>query len=260
MSYILDALRKAERERHLGQPPTLAAPPLAAETGRRRLGPWLRVGVGLGLGLNAALLAFFLMRNQPAAPPVTPASPPPTVTSTPSKPPASHSLPPPKETSARDESPVTVRTPAQPITSTRSTAVTTTAPPTAPAPATPRKEPVDKPAISEPSPSTVPRPSRERREESPRPPLTPGSVSFASAPESVPSLETLSAGARRGIPPLNLDIHIHSTDPGKRFVIINGRRYREGEQLSEGPVLESVTREGAILRQGSQRFRLSVRR
>jgi general secretion pathway protein B len=75
-----------------------------------------------------------------------------------------------------------------------------------------------------------------------------------------PELETLSADGQRGIPALNLDIHIYSADPDKRFVVINGRRYREGERLSEGPVLESVARDGAILRQNGRRFRLSVRR
>lgn len=257
MSYILDALRKAERERHLGQPPTLAAPPLVLEPARRRVGLWL--AVGLGLGLNAALLAFFLTRNQPAAPPATAASPAPAVTSTPSTPPASHSLPPARQASGREESPVTAREPAQLVPPTRSAAVTATAPSTAPAPATPHKEPADR-LIPELSSPTIPRASRGQREASSRPPLTPGSVSLAPAPESVPSLETLSAGARRGIPALSLDIHVHSADPDKRFVVINGRRYREGEQLSEGPVLESVTREGAILRQGGQHFRLSMRR
>jgi hypothetical protein len=43
-------------------------------------------------------------------------------------------------------------------------------------------------------------------------------------------------------------------------VVINGRRYREGDSLEEGPVLEAVIADGAILRQGGQRFRLSVRR
>ena len=90
--------------------------------------------------------------------------------------------------------------------------------------------------------------------------MTPGSVTLAPAPEPIPPLETLSASARRGIPALNLDIHVHSADPAQRFVVINGRRYREGERLGEGPVLESVTRDGAILRQDGQRFRLSVRR
>jgi len=263
MSYILDALRKAERERHLGQPPSLTAPPLAAEPGRRRLGPWL--GVGLGLGLNAALLAFFLTRPQPAAPPGIAASPTPVATaptaaSAPSSPTAPRSLTPAGETAGREKPPMNTPEPAQPAALAQPAVVATTAKPTAPAPATPRKEPVDKPVLSEPSRPTVPPASRERREEPSRPPLTPGSVTLAPAPEATPLLETLSAGARRGIPALNLDIHIHSADPAKRFVVINGRRYREGDRLGEGPVLETVTRDGAILRQGDQRFRLSVRR
>ena len=265
MSYILDALRKAERERHLGQPPNLTAPPLAAEPGRRRLGPWLGVGLGLGLGLNAALLAFFLTRPQPAAPPGIAASPTPVATAPtaapePSSPPEPRSLPPAGETTGRQKPPMTTREPAQPVALAQPAVVATTAKPTAPAPATPRKESVDKPVLSEPLRPAVPRASRERREEPSRPPLTPGSVTLAPAPEPAPLLETLSAGARRGIPALNLDIHIHSADPAKRFVVINGRRYREGDRLGEGPVLETVTRDGAILRQGGQRFRLSVRR
>ena len=56
MSYILDALRKAERERHLGQPPNLTAPPLAAEPGRRRLGPWLGVAGAKPTGWVARVL------------------------------------------------------------------------------------------------------------------------------------------------------------------------------------------------------------
>ena len=46
MSYILDALRKAEQERHLGQAPTLtAAPPLTEPTRNRRF--WAVVTMGL---------------------------------------------------------------------------------------------------------------------------------------------------------------------------------------------------------------------
>jgi general secretion pathway protein B len=234
MSYILDALRKAERERHLGQPPTLAVPPPLAEPGRRRLGPWL--GVGLILGLNAALLAFFLTR--PAAPPAVTAlpalaAPAPSAPSTPSAPPATPSLPP-TSTTARASAPALATPPVGVQHAAPLPDRTAPEPPRPPARPAPRKEPTR---------STV----------------TPGSVTIAPAPESVPSLETLSAGAKRGIPALNLDIHIHSADPDKRFVVINGRRYREGDRLGEGPVLETVTRDGAILRQGGQRFRLSVR-
>ena len=64
MSYILDALRKAERERHLGQPPNLAIPSAPDRPERQR--HWFWLGVGLVLGLNAVLLAAFLIRPQPA--------------------------------------------------------------------------------------------------------------------------------------------------------------------------------------------------
>src|SRR5262245_54691883 len=58
MSYILDALKKAEQSRHPRVVPTVdtvhAPPP---PTPRRRWWPWALGGVGLA---NAAVLAFFL--------------------------------------------------------------------------------------------------------------------------------------------------------------------------------------------------------
>lgn len=114
-----------------------------------------------------------------------------------------------------------------------------------------RKVPVSKPA-----PSGAAR--QERRQETPPKPAS--ARSATPGPESPPPLDTLSTSARRGLPALNLDVHVYSPDADKRFVVINGRRYREGEPLGEGPVLEAVTTNGAVLRQGSQRFQLSVRR
>ncbi len=59
-------------------------------------------------------------------------------------------------------------------------------------------------------------------------------------------------------PELNMDVHVYNDQPGKRFVLINSRRYREGEKLSEGPVVEAITQKGAILRYQGERFLLSV--
>ncbi len=200
MSYILDALRKAERERHIGQPPTLATLPSPVETRRQR--SWLWPSVGLGLGLNAVLLALFLNRPPSVADP-TPSSPAPesSVATLPVSP-----------------SPAPIRSRGRPESATA-----------APAPV---------------SPSPAPRPAPARAAPAPKAPL----------------LETLPESARRGLPALHLDIHIYSPDAGRRFVVINGRRYREGDSLEEGPVLEAVIVDGAILRQGGQRFRLPVRR
>lgn len=224
MSYILDALRKAEQERHLGQPPTLtAAPPLTEPTRSRRF--WYGVTV-LALGLNALLLAFFLGRSQPvpqSASVAAPAAAVPVATPAPRSPPS---------TSAASEKDGT--------------------------PAVSSKEAVGQTVESEAALPTVASASRERHQKPARPTVTPGSVTIAPVPELMPP-EPLSAADRRGMPALNLDIHIYSADPDKRFVVINGRHYREGERLSEGPVLESVVRDGAILRQDGRRFRLSVR-
>ena len=250
MSYILDALRQAERERHLGQPPSLTAPPLAAEPGRRRFGWWLALGLGLGL-LNAALLAFFLIRPQPATPRVIAATPAPAPTPT-----APVAIAPTPAATAPAATVTLVTPPVVPARPPVEDAPARKAPP-----AMPRQEPISKPVTPVATRPPVAPARRERREPPASPlPVTPGSVTLAPEPESVPPLETLSANARRGIPTLNLDIHVHSADPNQRFVVINGRRYREGERLGEGPVLESVTRDGAILRQDGQRFRLSVRR
>lgn len=241
MSYILDALRKAERERHLGQAPNLSAAPLLDEPRPWRVGPWLGAGLGLGLGLSGALLAVWLNRPAPpvAALPAAPMTPPPPVIA--AVPPAPVTQP-----VAAPEAP---RAAPRPVVK-----------PTAPASPPPRWEPAAKVVAPEP-PRPAPAPARpERREPPARQPVTPGVVTIAPTSEPIPPLDTLPASARRGLPTLNLDIHIYSPDPQQRFVVINGRRYREGERLGEGLVLETVTGDGAILRQGNQRFRLSVRR
>ena len=224
MSYILDALRKAEQERHLGQPPTLtAAPPLTEPTRSRRF--WYGLTV-LAFGLNAMLLAFFLGRFQPAPQPASVAAP---AVAVPAATPAPRSPP---STSAASEG--------------EGASVVS------------GKEPVGQTVESEAALPTVAPASRERHQKPARSTVTPGSVIIAPVPELM-SPEPLSLADRRGMPALNLDIHIYSADPDKRFVVINGRHYREGERLSEGPVLESVVRDGAILRQDGRRFRLSVR-
>ncbi|MCB1826110.1 MAG: general secretion pathway protein GspB [Candidatus Competibacteraceae bacterium] len=225
MSYILDALRKAEQERHLGQAPTLtAAPPLTEPTRNRRF--WYGLTV-LAFGLNAMLLAFFLGRSQPAPQSASVAAPPVAV---PSATPVPRSLS--SASAALEEEGASV---------------------------VPRQEPAGQTIESKLARPTVAPASRERHQQPARPIVTPGSVTIAPVPELAPPLETLSDDARHGMPVLNLDVHIYSADPEKRFVVINGRRYREGERLSEGPVLESVVRDGAILRRSGRRFRLSVR-
>jgi general secretion pathway protein B len=63
--------------------------------------------------------------------------------------------------------------------------------------------------------------------------------------------------ARGGVPPLHLDLHVYANEPQQRFVFVNSRKYREGDTLAEGPVVEQITPDGAILNFRGSRFRLS---
>ncbi len=63
--------------------------------------------------------------------------------------------------------------------------------------------------------------------------------------------------ARGGVPPLHLDLHVYASQPQQRFVFVNSRKYREGDTLAEGPVVEQITPDGAVLNFRGSRFRLS---
>ena len=58
---------------------------------------------------------------------------------------------------------------------------------------------------------------------------------------------------------LKLDVHVYAERAEERFVLINLQKYREGEQLSEGPTLEAVTPEGVIMSYQGKRFRVNAK-
>jgi general secretion pathway protein B len=72
----------------------------------------------------------------------------------------------------------------------------------------------------------------------------------------LPSIHQLPPQATAGLPVLNIDLHVYSGDPAQRFVIINGQRLHEGGQLKEGPRVEQITPDGAILNHQGTRFLL----
>lgn len=208
MSYILDALKKAEQERDRGRVPRLASVQEAAPRSVRAL-PWLIAALLL---LNAAALAWWL---RPSAPPAVTRP----VPQTPSLG-LRHVVPLPRAV------PPVVRPSAPPQ----------VAPPIVPAPIPPRPRPapVKIPVTKPVTPPPAPKP----------------------AENDVPRLRDLPADARAAVPPLNLDVHVYAPNAADRFVLINMRKYHEGEQLAEGPRIEAITETGVLLSYQGQRFRI----
>ncbi len=76
-------------------------------------------------------------------------------------------------------------------------------------------------------------------------------------PLLLPSIQEVVANGTLQLPPMHIDIHVYSDSPGDRFVFINMNKYREGEQLDEGPTVQEITREGVVLADRGTEFFLS---
>ena len=260
MSFILDALRKSEHERQRHGGPGLAEVAVAAP--RPKGNVWATAAVVL-LVVNLLAVGVVLWRraNAPvAADAATVAAP-----------------------QAR---PVADRAPA--ASSAQPTSITATAPATAqadvPAPASttgipPMLQPADAPA-----PTSVTRNPLELEMAGGATPLDPvlaergasvpagppavteygtrsGSVVYETAPGTGSSPDASSGlptiddvAAQGGFPEMHLDLHVFSSNAQDRFVFVNKRKYREGDTLQEGPLVEQITRDGVVLNQHGRRF------
>ena len=219
MSYILDALKRADAERERGHvpglhsqsPSTLTPPPSSA---RRK-----RSGAALMAGASALLLAatvwWWLSAPGAAHPPPTavraptaapmsepPAAPPVTVTATPPAPPA----------------------PPQPI--------------LAPAPAHAR---ADRAPVAAPQPgasaATTPTP-------------TVGTIGNG----SVPSFAELPPDIRAQLPQVSVSGSTYSSNPVHRMLIANGKVVHEGEEIAPGLQLETIGPGKAVLNHRGTRY------
>jgi hypothetical protein len=74
-------------------------------------------------------------------------------------------------------------------------------------------------------------------------------------PSGLPTYEE--AATQTSIPPLHMDLHSYAADPTKRFVLINMRRLYEGQSLPEGPKVESINTDSAIISYNGTRFVLN---
>jgi general secretion pathway protein B len=262
MSFILDALRKSEHARQRETGPGLAEIPVAPARPKKNL--WATAAVALLLVNLLAVGVLLLRRAQQddAA--------------------AATSAPTPEGSSVTAEP---VATP--PVVAAATGPVTQGAAPPRAAPTAPsegRNPLADEVGAGSAEPSlqaaasAVPDgPPAVTRQGSARP----GSVVYAPVPEAEdlpyvapaparavqpspapPASEPALPGAdeviaRGGVPPLHLDLHVYANEPQQRFVFVNSRKYREGDTLAEGPVVEQITTDGAVLNFRGSRFKLS---
>ncbi len=85
-------------------------------------------------------------------------------------------------------------------------------------------------------------------------PRTPRRMAPSSS-ANVPSLNEARLGGL-DVPDMAVEIHVYDAVPANRFVFINMGKYNEGDRLKEGPLVEEITPDGAILQYQGQRFLL----
>ena len=229
MSYILDALRRAdsERERERGAVPGLHARPVAAEattdgdTDRRVM----LATVGAGAALVVAALLIGWLRWRPIAPVptlVVPAAQAPNVARAP-------------------------EAPAPAVVAAAAPAVVLPIPASAPLPAADAAVPAR---------AAIPRPPLPpRRVAEAPPPAAPRPA--ASAEARVPTLAELPPALRTELPAITIGGAMHSPDAGSRMLIVNGQLYREGEKIGPELFLEQIKLKDAVLRYKGTRYSVS---
>lgn len=221
MSYILDALRRAERERNLGEVPNLGNGHGPLAPSRRTFWGWLAAAV---LTINAGGLLVLIQQSNDAVL---------------------------RTESSQDAAPDEVRS--------VSSAPQSTVESTAAAPA-PESDPVEVETSS-----PAPRPPGDAPElvtdsVTPQSEGLPPTLASSESDRHAPLLTSLPQDFVRSVPELRLDVHVFSDDRVQRFVVLNSRHYREGDYTHEGPRLDIITEDGAILTYRGHRFLIPVYR
>lgn len=71
----------------------------------------------------------------------------------------------------------------------------------------------------------------------------PAAVAHQDAPDLLP-ITALPAAERAALPPLKVTMHAYSADPARRFIIIDGQRIVEGGRIADGIMLIHIRRDG----------------
>jgi general secretion pathway protein B len=222
MSYILEALKKADQERTLGSVPDLETPHWGVRRSPRRY-RWIWVVAALLL-VNGVLLAFLLGRGSGDDAPTASAS------------------------ATRQAIPEPV-VPVSPVPGAGTTVVTRPRDVIQPAPAQPRVRPqvvtqTSAPVImQEPAPATA---TAGLTEPVPAHAPRPGVQLWSDLP-----LEF-----RSTFPLPHIDVHVYADQPARRFILVDLQKYREGDTLDSGAVIEKILPQGLQLYYQGTRFEI----
>jgi general secretion pathway protein B len=285
MSYILEALKKAQAERALGSAPTIHTLPLhpvadsAARTGSATI--W----VGLAAGLLIAAAVGLVWRAQEPVPPAAqsvtaaPADAAPLVPAgaagEPNRPaaaPASAAVTPPLAT-APAAAPVPQRAavsqpaiaapvpaPVPPRATTRPDSVVPQLVPAPPAgrPAAPEMAPQLPPAARSPA-AAAPAVKAVSSALAIAAPAAPSKPAPAAPDDNVPPLRELPEAVAREIPQVKLGGYIYSSDPAERLLLVDNVLRHEGETLAPGLVLEKLLPKAALMNYKGYRYKIPYR-
>ena len=220
MSFILEALRKSEQERQRQAGPGFAE--LRPAMTRPSFPAWA-VALGVLLAINLLVLAIVMLRRDDASAPAASNS--------------AASLPRP-DPAAAAPAPVRTELPSERYSADDRASLEDTA-----------RGAGDEYSIA-------PEELAEAAPAEAEPELQPPPRASSSDGESDPRLPTINDPALQGanLPEMHLDIHVYATQPAERFVFLNNRKYREGDETPEGTTIERITRDGVVLSHRGVRF------
>jgi general secretion pathway protein B len=286
MSYILEALKKAQAERQLGNAPTIHAPQpaQAAQPGAGASRKPLFIGLGAGALVVAAGALFLWQRApSPAAPAVAPlaqsggqatgpAAPPavlaPSAQGRAATPAIAASSGAPAATVA---APAPARAPAAKTTSVASNTLQVSAPPAPPQRPAHVAEPPVPPAApaagragadtlastaSPRAPATAAAPTLPPRAAAAR--RTAVAPAAAPSPEdSLPYLSQLPDAIQREVPRVSFGGYMYSANPADRLLLVDKALRHEGEEVAPGLLLEKLLPKAAVMNYRGVRYRVA---
>jgi general secretion pathway protein B len=286
MSLILEALKKSEQQRRLGEAPTLGSPVVSTRK-RRNLLPLIAILIVVAGGV------WWWLGHRTDTP--APATPAPVASTAPAETPISQQVQkrppagtartapqrtPPVANAAQEKraaigvgnaAPATppAAAPSKPPVATAGAAAAPDKNAGLPAPATPAPAPAPAktdaavpaatpattaaatPAATNPPPAAV----------APTKPSAPADTTAAvtkpapaAAGEALPTVWELPYATRKDIPAIELSMHVFSSDPKQRFVVIKGDRHAEGDEVGTDLVLKEIRQDGIVLDYKGQVF------